>query len=342
MYYICLFGCDIALTPVPVNMDMDFLSIPTGGIFMVDFMMNLGGMDLQGGSMAVVGRPFGETCNGPADCESGLCFSTDTETEGLCTVACDPTNQCPDDEWACQQTTTLGEVCLPVEPKGPCEPCEANWECGLSDDYCVEFITEGMVNTYCTESCTGDSDCPAGYSCVDYLGEVDQCYPDNGQNQCTVFDEDDDGIPDSEDNCVSISNPDQVNSDDDQYGDDCDTCIFESNADQADTDEDGYGDTCDVCPDYSDPNQTDTDEDGYGDACDNCVNQSNPDQVDTDGNGIGDVCQAPVEIVFLMGSTLGGGGTSSSDNYTLVGGVGSHRNVLYNVNYRLTAYPEAQ
>jgi hypothetical protein len=72
------------------------------------------------------------------------------------------------------------------------------------------------------------------------------------------------------------------------------------------------------------------------------VNQSNPDQVDTDGNGIGDVCQAPVEIVFLMGSTLGGGGTSSSANYTLVGGVGSHRNVLYNVNYRLTAYPEAQ
>ncbi|MHC4460646.1 MAG: InlB B-repeat-containing protein [Planctomycetota bacterium] len=62
----------------------------------------------------------------------------------------------------------------------------------------------------------------------------------------TVFllDTDGDGIPDSEDNCPDVNNPDQD-----------------------DLDVDGVGDICDNCPNDLNPNQTDSDEDGIGDLC---------------------------------------------------------------------------
>lgn len=338
-------GCgDVTTTPIQ-DMGTDLPPIagmmnPVGGG------MNNGGMmdnnPLGGNNTPSNLKDFGESCDGPAECASGLCYSTDASVQGVCTEACDPTNMCPEEGWACESTTSLGEVCVPVDPKRACEACEEDWECGDSDDYCVPFIVDGVQEFYCTESCTGDADCPAGYSCVDYLGEVNQCYPDNGVNQCDVMDEDGDGVPDTDDNCPSIANPDQANSDNDVYGDACDNCPDEVNDDQADSDGDGYGDVCDVCPKDADPNQVDGDMDGYGDVCDNCPNLSNPDQADADENEIGDLCEEPVEIQFLMGSTLGGGGVSSSQSYSLIGGIGSHRAVMVNVDYRLTAYPEAQ
>ena len=60
---------------------------------------------------------------------------------------------------------------------------------------------------------------------------------------CTL-DEDDDGVPDDEDNCVSVDN-----------------------ADQFDVDTDGVGDACDNCPETPNPEQEDSDGDGVGDAC---------------------------------------------------------------------------
>lgn len=81
-------------------------------------------------------------------------------------------------------------------------------------------------------------------------------------------DTDDDGIADSQDNCPTVWNPDQV-----------------------DRDGDGVGDACDNCPTVPNPDQADQDEDGLGDACDNCPLVFNPDQADSDGNGVGDACQ---------------------------------------------------
>jgi hypothetical protein len=70
-------------------------------------------------------------------------------------------------------------------------------------------------------------------------------------------DSDDDGIPDKEDNCVSVANTEQTDEDGNDRGDECDdydrdgtingkdNCVNEPNANQADEDGDGIGNTCD-------------------------------------------------------------------------------------------------
>jgi len=98
----------------------------------------------------------------------------------------------------------------------------------------------------------------------------------------SVLDTDQDGVPDSLDNCPAQANPDQ-----------------------ADTDGDGIGDVCDSSPTGDSPSNadtgtqaepltailTDTDGDGYADDVDNCPSLANPDQTDADGNGVGDACE---------------------------------------------------
>jgi type II secretory pathway pseudopilin PulG len=118
---------------------------------------------------------------------------------------------------------------------------------------------------------------------------------------------DNDGTPDSVDNCPGIAN-DQSDRDGDGRGDACDD----------DDDGDAVLDTVDNCPLIANPEQEDTDfdtgadpdgdgvrGDGIGDACDpskdndedeildgddNCPMVANPDQKDSNENGIGDEC----------------------------------------------------
>jgi Thrombospondin type 3 repeat/RTX calcium-binding nonapeptide repeat (4 copies) len=116
-------------------------------------------------------------------------------------------------------------------------------------------------------------------------------------------DGDGDGVPDSEDNCPGLANPDQADADGDGIGDVCDPTPG-----GPDDDGDGVPNDQDNCPDVSNPNQADTDGDGVGDACDetpgpdddgdgvpddedNCPQVSNPDQADSDGDGVGDACE---------------------------------------------------
>jgi hypothetical protein len=138
--------------------------------------------------------------------------------------------------------------------------------------------SNGAVNPAATEVCNGiDDDCD---------GSIDE-----------GFDQDQDGIADCFDNCVTVFNPEQEDTDDDGIGDACDNCLLVANEGQGDSDEDGVGDLCDNCPTfgygygYADPDQTDIDQDGIGDLCDNCPNDYNPDQEDKNENGIGDACE---------------------------------------------------
>ena len=128
-------------------------------------------------------------------------------------------------------------------------------------------------------------------------------------------DTDGDGLANSLDNCLTVSNTTQLDSDGDGVGDLCDNCVNTSNSDQANTDGDTQGNVCDLdddndgVPDSQDAFPTsatesiDTDGDGIGDNADpdadndgildisdNCVLISNIDQADLDGDGIGDVC----------------------------------------------------
>lgn len=103
-------------------------------------------------------------------------------------------------------------------------------------------------------------------------------------------DGDGDGVPDLQDNCPTVWNPDQADRDHDGVGDVCDNCPNVYNPDQADADQDGVGDACDNCPNVENPDQTDSDGDGLGDACDNCPYTANPDQADSDHDGVGDAC----------------------------------------------------
>ena len=285
-------------------------------------------------------RQLGDPCTSVEQCESGICFSEGVDEQGVCTSECDEeSSPCPLEGFGCRSTTSFGYICIPTDPLPPCSPCSESYECGDNEDYCIFFANEGA--SFCTSGCVEDAECPAGHTCTFMGGEVHQCFPDNGLNQCEVMDADGDGIPDDQDNCVDTVNPDQSDLDDDGYGDACDLCEDISNPEQIDSDADGYGDVCDVCPMTSDPNQLDSDGDGYGEACDNCVEVANPSQIDSDGDGVGDACNEILEATFTIGSTVGAAGVSSNGQYTLVGGmIGAQRSsLLVGPSYQLRPYP---
>ncbi len=153
---------------------------------------------------------------------------------------------------------------------------------------------------------SGDNSAP-NLPATDFEGD-ERIINGNGDGTVTVdmgadeyaglpLDSDNDGIPDSTDNCPNTANPNQEDTDGDGIGDACDDCL--------DVDQDTVCDDVDNCPGTANPNQEDTDNDGIGDICDdcldvdqdavcddvdNCVGTSNPDQADSDGDGIGDAC----------------------------------------------------
>lgn len=72
-----------------------------------------------------------------------------------------------------------------------------------------------------------------------------------------IADVDSDGVPDTRDNCVSVSNSDQKDINNNGRGDVCD-----------DFDQDGLINSKDNCPDNPNRDQRDTDSDSIGDVCD--------------------------------------------------------------------------
>jgi alpha-tubulin suppressor-like RCC1 family protein len=111
------------------------------------------------------------------------------------------------------------------------------------DDILVDDISMGAIAAYTFSSVIADHTISAVFSLLE-------------------TDTDHDFIPDADDNCPFVVNPDQV-----------------------DTDSDGEGDVCD----------TDDDNDSVADLVDNCPLVYNYDQANADGDSLGDACeQGPI------------------------------------------------
>ena len=142
------------------------------------------------------------------------------------------------------------------------------------DEFGISVAVSGdtaVIGAYQDDHVAGPTN--AGSAYVFELG----CDPDN----------DDDGIPDSADNCPWHTNPLQADSDNDSFGDACDVCPADPDND---VDRDGVCGDVDNCPWDANPAQADTDTDGRGDECDNCPRDTNPLQEDSDNDGLGDAC----------------------------------------------------
>lgn len=153
------------------------------------------------------------------------------------------------------------------------------------------------------------------------------------------MDDDGDGIPNGEDNCVNVPNGpgDESNQEDldtDGIGDVCDEdrdgdglLDVDENADgtcpsqtDEDSDDDGVLDGADACP--CDPNPecsggggtTDDDGDGHPNVSDNCPSVANPGQEDDDGDGVGNACDPDNP----NGDSDGDGTLNEVDNCPLV------------------------
>ena len=128
-----------------------------------------------------------------------------------------------------------------------------------------------LCNAYC-DAMNCDENHSASQSACDQVLENYRKFSENLDPPCIgsppLSDSDGDGVENSLDNCVAVSNPLQEDSDFDGIGDACDNCPSNANSAQEDFDSDGLGDACDNCPTASNPLQQDSDGDSIGDACD--------------------------------------------------------------------------
>ena len=133
---------------------------------------------------------FGYPCLNNDECLSGYCVPY--KDGQVCTTTC--VEECPDG-WACIVVTDTGpdavSICLPKEHQ-PCQPCEADEDCIIDGDMCLEIGEGDGAGMYCTISCQEDGICPEDYSCADILGADGetmvsrQCLPDTASCVCTA------------------------------------------------------------------------------------------------------------------------------------------------------------
>jgi len=129
-------------------------------------------------------------------------------------------------------------------------------------------------------------------------------------------DRDKDGIPDKEDNCPEVYNPDQLDSDKKELCPVCGDGICSGDENNCNCPQECFmeiacmqyvpvcgngrcelyaspGENHESCPEDCPPVGCRVMTDGYGDVCDNCPYVFNPDQRDSDNDGIGDACDEP-------------------------------------------------
>jgi len=137
-------------------------------------------------------------------------------------------NSAPD-AYACTSSAT----CTINGMAGTCEP---SGFCSFPDPSCGEGRRYGEFSGPHSNQCVGQLD-DAGVADATSCGSMS-----------LPNDRDCDGVVDGQDNCPSVSNPNQDNEDGDRFGDACDPCPPVADDNPPDSDGDGVADACDPNP----------------------------------------------------------------------------------------------
>ncbi len=105
------------------------------------------------------------------------------------------------------------------------------------------------------------------------------------------YDDDNDSVNNTDDNCPTIYNPNQSDKDKNGVGDKCDPNFLGKPSSTPSRDKPLFPIEKTAEQVDSSAKATDFDKDGYANAYDNCPAIYNPNQSDKDKDGIGDVCE---------------------------------------------------
>ena len=180
------------------------------------------------------------------------------------------------------KTLTPGEIKISGENNQPIDAasvpggfcflsCQSNAACNDENECTDDTCNAGQCVHECTATLPSDP-CCTNPACV-------------ADSVCVnPSDTDQDGIPNSEDNCPDTYNLPQTNSDNDSYGNACDNCYATDNEDQADADSNGVGDACEdiECGDVWPP-------------------ETSPGAMDC-GDGVVDIYDVMAEVDFAVGT----------------------------------------
>ena len=127
---------------------------------------------------------FEEMCDGPDDCNSGICVQH--VGEKVCSKTCD--EECPSG-WTCNLVTggSDGQYVCTSNFSHLCLPCSSAENCdGDTPNACVPYSDGG---SFCGGSCDLSHACPAGYACQEVTtstgGASYQCVAESGVCDCS-------------------------------------------------------------------------------------------------------------------------------------------------------------
>ncbi len=134
----------------------------------------------------IEGGQFGDSCDEPDDCFSGLCVGH--MGDEVCTKTCE--NECPVG-WSCEQVALGGGdpafVCVSVF-EHLCQPCLEASDCE-SDTGAQACVSYGPEGSFCGAVCEENADCPEDFECVEGTstrgGSSKQCVYSDGLCPCS-------------------------------------------------------------------------------------------------------------------------------------------------------------